>query len=103
MNELGDIFLIDYDSFYCVELQGEKDIITGLVDYQHPLRKTNNIIHEKIDYFSELIIYLSILAIAENPTLVDKYKVINWIKMRRYIYKEKRLQLKPKGEIQNEA
>ncbi len=35
--------------------------------------------------------------------MVDKYKVINWIKMRRYIYKEKRLQLKAKGEVQNEA
>ena len=35
--------------------------------------------------------------------MVDKYKVINWIKMRRYIYKEKRLQLKAKGDVQNEA
>ena len=34
--------------------------------------------------------------------MVDKYKVINWIKMRRYIYKEKRLQLKKKGEVQGE-
>ena len=34
--------------------------------------------------------------------MVDKYKVINWVKMRRYIYKEKRLQLKEKGEVQGE-
>lgn len=35
--------------------------------------------------------------------MVDKYRFINWIKMRRYIWKEKRLQLKDKGEAQNEA
>lgn len=71
----GELFLVDYDSFYCAELKGEPDIITGLRDYQHPLRQTNKIVSEKLDYFSELIIYLSILGIAENPTLVEKYQV----------------------------
>lgn len=71
------LFLVDYDSFYCPELKGEADTVTGLVDYQHPSRSKNKYTSEKIDYFSELIIYLSILAIAENPTLVDKYKVEN--------------------------
>lgn len=71
----GDLFLVDYDSFYCPALAGKEDIITGLKDYQHPARKYNKIISEKVDYFSELIIYLSILAIAHNPSLVDKYQV----------------------------
>lgn len=71
----GVPFLVDYDSFYCPELKGEKDIITGLDDYQHPSRKHNLISNEKLDYFSELIIYLSIVAISENPSLVSKYKV----------------------------
>lgn len=71
----GNLFLVDYDSFYCDELKGEPDIITGLKDYQHPLRHTNNVITEKVDYFSELIIYLSILGIAAKPELVDKYQV----------------------------
>lgn len=74
-NDNGDLYLVDYDSFYCKELRGEPDIIVGLRDYQHPSRKTNKYATEKIDYFSELIIYLSILAIAENPDLADKYKV----------------------------
>lgn len=71
----GNLFLVDYDSFYCDELSGEPDIITGLKDYQHPLRRTNQIITEKVDYFSELIIYLSILGIAAKPELVEKYQV----------------------------
>jgi len=69
------LYLVDYDSFYCPQLKGEADTVTGLVDYQHPTRIYNKSVSEKLDYFSELIIYLSILAIAENPSLVDKYNV----------------------------
>jgi serine/threonine protein kinase len=69
------LYLVDYDSFYCPRLKGEADTVTGLADYQHPARINNKSVSEKLDYFSELIIYLSILAIAENPLLVDKYKV----------------------------
>lgn len=75
VDKQGELFLVDYDSFYCPELKGESDIIVGLADYQHPSRKHNLIANEKLDYFSELIIYLSILAIAENPSLANKYKV----------------------------
>lgn len=70
-----EIYLVDYDSFYCPKLAGKTDIITGLSAYQHPARRNNLIVSEKLDYFSELIIYLSILAIAHNPALVDKYQV----------------------------
>lgn len=35
--------------------------------------------------------------------MVDKYRFLNWVKMRRYIWKEKRLQLIDKGEVRNEA
>lgn len=69
------LYLVDYDSFYCPKLKGEADNVTGLADYQHPYRISNKSVSEKLDYFSELIIYLSILAIAENPTLIEKYKV----------------------------
>lgn len=73
----GELFLIDYDSFYCDELKGEPDIITGLKDYQHPLRKNNQIVSEKIDYFSELIIYLSIIGVSVKPRLVEQYHMEN--------------------------
>lgn len=69
------LFLVDYDSFYCPLLKGEADIVTGLADYQHPSRVNNKYMSEKMDYFSELIIYLSILAIADCPLLVEKYQV----------------------------
>ena len=71
----GGIFLIDYDSMYVPTMQGESDIITGLKDYQHPKRKNNLYVSETLDYFSELIIYISILAIAENPDLIEKYQI----------------------------
>ena len=35
--------------------------------------------------------------------MVDKYRFLNWLKMRKYIRKEKRLQLIDKGETKNEA
>lgn len=75
VNEENQLYLVDYDSFYCPTLRGEEDTVTGLPDYQHPARKNNKSVSEKLDYFSELIIYLSILAIAEDISLVDKYKV----------------------------
>lgn len=77
IDKSGEPYLVDYDSFYCPDLKGESDIITGLADYQHPSRKNNVLANEKLDYFSELVIYLSILAIAEQPSLVQKYKVEN--------------------------
>lgn len=75
VNKNHQLYLVDYDSFYCPQLKGEADIVTGLADYQHPARISNKSVSEKLDYFSELIIYLSILAIAEAPSLADKYKV----------------------------
>lgn len=71
----GKMFLIDYDSMFIPNLNGESDIISGKKDYQHPNRIHNRIASEKLDYFSELIIYISILAIASDPTLVDRYKL----------------------------
>ena len=35
--------------------------------------------------------------------MVDKYRFLNWVKMRRYIWKEKRLKLSDKGEAKNET
>lgn len=75
VDDNDNLFLIDYDSIYVPELQGEADIIKGLKGYQHPKRGDNLLANEKVDYFSELIIYLSILAIAEKSSLVEKYQV----------------------------
>lgn len=71
----GNLFLIDYDSLFVSSMRNEIDIIAGLPDYQHPSRRDNRFASEKLDYFSELIIYISILAIADNPSFIDDYKV----------------------------
>lgn len=74
----GEIRLIDYDSICVPELDGKRDFCRGRLGFQHPSRLTSGFISSiKIDYFSELVIYLSILAVIENPILWDKYEVAN--------------------------
>ena len=70
-----EIKLIDYDSVFVPTLRGQPDNIVGLPEYQHPQRVTGGgKVSEKVDYFSELIIYLSLLGIAEKPELWDRFK-----------------------------
>lgn len=78
VSDSGQLFLVDYDSMYVPEMKDKySDIITGLIDYQHPSRKKNHNSSEKLDFFSEAIIYTSLLAIAEKPDLVGMYNVEN--------------------------
>ena len=65
----GNIVLVDYDSMYVPALSGYADDIKGLAGYQHPSRWKNKTISEKIDYFSELIIYTSLMALSKFPNL----------------------------------
>lgn len=71
----GELFLVDYDSMYCPEMGSVADTIKGKEDFQHPARYKNDRASDKLDYFSELIIFTSILAIAENPALLNKYNI----------------------------
>lgn len=71
----GEIKLVDYDSIFVPGLEGSSDIIIGKADFQHPKRKNLKLASAKLDYFSELIIYLSIIAIAKNPSLLNKYSL----------------------------
>lgn len=67
--------LIDYDSVFVPALRGQSDNIIGLPEYQHPKRVIDRgKVSEKVDYFSELVIYLSLLGIAEKPALWDRFK-----------------------------
>ena len=75
VEESGKIRLVDYDSICIPEIEGQKEIVTGLKGYQHPSRFKNSQASLKADYFSELIIYISILGIASKPELWDKYQV----------------------------
>jgi len=65
----GKICLVDYDSLCVPILQNETNNLQGLPGYQHHKRKNFNKLGLKCDYFSELVIYLSLRAIAENPSL----------------------------------
>ncbi len=69
----GSLLVVDYDSMYVQGLDNMPDVIKGIPGYQHPARHKNNILNPKLDYFSELIIYLSLLVYAENPSMLDTY------------------------------
>ena len=69
-----EIKLIDYDSVFVPALSGQCDIIRGVPAYQHPQRIARGVgAAEKMDYFSELVIYLSLLSLAERPDLWSQF------------------------------
>ncbi|MBQ7690436.1 MAG: protein kinase family protein [Muribaculaceae bacterium] len=66
----NELKLVDYDSVYVPTFTDEIQVTSGLAGYQHPCRKgTQAIASEKDDYFSEYIIYASLLAYAEDFSL----------------------------------
>lgn len=65
--------IIDYDSMYIKPLEGMTDSIKGLPGYQHPSRSANKFVNPKLDFFSELVIYLSLLVFENQPILWGKY------------------------------
>lgn len=77
VNQYGKIFLIDYDSMYVPALSymNSKNSTNGKEGYQHPAREKCVNSNPKLDYFSEVVILTSILAIAYDPGLIDKYNM----------------------------
>ena len=75
IDKKGNIKLVDYDSVCTPEIEGQKELVTGLKGYQHPSRFKAGKASLKADYFSELVVYLSILALSENSNLWNKYQV----------------------------
>ena len=73
----GDPILIDYDSMYYPGTRFRKHITNGYDEYQHPARKKSKEANEKTDYFSELIICLSLLAHGEDETIWKRYSIDN--------------------------
>lgn len=71
----GKLKLVDYDSMYVPKLTGFKDIIAGKAEYQHPTRAKNEYMSEKIDYFSELVIYICLYAASINPHLISEFNI----------------------------
>lgn len=69
----GNLKLIDYDGMYVPGLDNMPDTIKGLPGYQHPARQKNKLLSPKSDFFSELVIYLSLLLFAEKPSMWVDY------------------------------
>ena len=64
------IKLVDYDSVYVPTFTNENQVTSGMAAYQHPCRKVQKFKATKDDdYFSEQIIYLSLLCFAEDLSL----------------------------------
>lgn len=70
----GELCLIDYDSFYIKNWDSNiKQSTTGVGWYQHPerMKNSNLYLNYKMDYFSQQVLYLSLLVIAECPQLFN--------------------------------
>jgi serine/threonine protein kinase len=75
IDDSGNIKLIDYDSICIPSIEGQQEIVTGLKGYQHSSRLTGSTTSLKADYFSELIIYFSLLALVEKKSFWEDYQV----------------------------
>lgn len=64
----GQIRIVDYDSCYVPELAGKISNELGHSNYQHPERSFADF-NENMDNFSAWLIYISILSLAEDPSL----------------------------------
>lgn len=71
----GKIILVDYDSMFVPGLENVSDEIKGLAGYQHPGRAKLKYLSPKSDYFSELIIYTSLVVLSKYPQLWQKLNI----------------------------
>jgi len=67
-----ELKLIDYDSVFVPNLKDFTIEIIGVEAYQHPRKNDMKKLNKKIDYFSELVIYLSLIAYVEDSSLWKK-------------------------------
>jgi hypothetical protein len=68
----GTLRIIDYDAMFVPALKGTRNLEVGDANYQHPAYhypKTRERPYDaKLDHFSSIVIYLSLVALAENPS-----------------------------------
>ena len=64
--------LVDYDAMFLPDYVGQTSPENGHQNFQHPLRTSGNF-NENIDRFPALVIYVSLLAIAADPGLFNKF------------------------------
>ena len=66
------IRMVDYDAMYLPQYDGQSSPENGHQNFQHP-RKTPAHYNANIDHFPALVIYVSLLALAADPGLFDKF------------------------------
>ena len=66
--EHGQLRLVDHDGIFVTQMAGWSASEVGHQHYQHP-RRTAHHFDAQLDYFSSLVIYLSLLSLAERPAL----------------------------------
>lgn len=70
--EHGQLRLVDHDGIYVPKMAGWTASEVGHQHYQHPQRNAQHF-DDKLDNFSSLVIYLSLLSLAEKPELWEEY------------------------------
>jgi len=70
--EHGQLRLVDHDGIFVTKMAGWSASEVGHQHYQHPHRTAKHF-DEKLDNFSSLVIYLSLLSLAERPTLWQEH------------------------------
>jgi len=68
----GELRLVDYDGLYVPLFARERSPELGHANYQHPLRAPE-FYDERLDHFPELLIYLSLRALAAEPALWGEF------------------------------
>ncbi|HEV8431319.1 MAG TPA: hypothetical protein VGQ41_25690 [Pyrinomonadaceae bacterium] len=66
--EHGQLRLVDHDGIFVTKMAGWSASEVGHQHYQHPRRNANHF-DQKLDNFSSLVIYLSLVSLAERPSL----------------------------------
>lgn len=71
----GKPVLIDYDSMFTPNMPANiKETCLGYSGYQHPMARQNNLyLNSKVDYFSQLIVIMTIECLIENSNLWERY------------------------------
>jgi len=70
--EHGQLRLVDHDGIFVTKMAGWTASEVGHQHYQHPNRNATHF-DEKLDNFSSLVIYLSLISLAERPSLWQEY------------------------------
>jgi len=68
----GNPILIDYDGMYVPDMPYKNSNEIGHINFQHPARN-GLFFNNKIDHFSTIVLYVSLLCLASSPSLWQKY------------------------------